>query len=79
MDPKPIWQSKTFWFNVIATGLDVLALTELGGILPKEAAAYITVLQGIGNILLRRISSGPVTLTGRAALEDLGYRGGRRP
>jgi len=57
----PIWQSKTVWFNIIATTLEILTLSSVVAVVDPEVLA---ILQGVGNILLRRISSRRVTWTG---------------
>lgn len=62
MAPKSIFASKTFWFNVIATTLDILAFTQAAPqFLPPTWAPYLSLAQGIGNILLRRLTASPVT------------------
>ena len=65
MKPKAIWQSKTFWFNLV-TGLTIfLALPELTAVLPDGSLPYV----GLGiaglNIILRYVTTGPVSLTGQ--------------
>lgn len=64
MAPKSILASRTLWFNVIGTVLDVLAFTQAAPeVIPKAWVPYISTAMGIGNIILRRLSSGPVTWT----------------
>ena len=67
---KPIYVSKTFWVNIIAGVLAILAIASpdwLSG-LGIGADAQTKVLSGIGsvtavlNIVLRFISNTPVTL-----------------
>lgn len=53
---KSILQSKVFWFNVLT-----LAAT-VSGYLPAEYAAPVA---AIVNIMLRFVTSQPVTLTGK--------------
>ena len=68
---KPIWKSKTVWFNILTMVLTIVAminsdfLTGLG--IPPES--QVTALKIVGtvvaviNIVLRFISTGAVTLT----------------
>lgn len=58
MQAKPIWQSKTFWLNVVAGGLEI---AQAVGDLKLVPPGTITVIAAIGNIILRRITSSPVT------------------
>lgn len=52
---KPIYQSKTFYFN-----LAMLAVTVAGALPPK----YGVPIASVGNILLRFLTDSPVTVTG---------------
>jgi hypothetical protein len=63
MDTKAWYASKTVWFNVIATVLDILSLTQFGDVIPHAWAPYIALAQGAGNIVLRRLSSGAIAFT----------------
>ncbi len=50
---KNWYQSKTVWFNVVMTIIDILALAadlKIGG---SAAVVYLGFAQGIGNIILR--------------------------
>ncbi len=67
MDAKPWYQSKTIWFNILTTGLAILSLTEFGAIVPASWAKYIAFIMAAGNVLLRFISDGPVTISAAAA------------
>jgi len=54
MNPsKPIWQSKVFWANILGTAL------MMSGYLPPT---YGVPAMGILNILLRAITTQPVTI-----------------
>jgi len=57
----PIWQSKTVWFNILATALEILTLSSVVAVVDPEV---IALAQGVGNVILRRISSRRVTWTG---------------
>ncbi len=58
---KPIWQSKTFWLNVIGVVVIILQ-TVLGADLPISPEIQATIL-GILNILNRFQTQDRVTLT----------------
>ncbi len=47
---KKWWESKTIWFNVVMTIVDIAALSSVVTFISPEVAALI---QGIGNIILR--------------------------
>ena len=50
---KNWYESKTLWFNVVMTALDVAALAgdmQFGG---ESAMAYFAFIHGAGNIILR--------------------------
>lgn len=57
---KSIWQSKTFWTNVIVAGSALIAVPELQAVLPDNAMQYLVVAQSVANIGLRIISTQPV-------------------
>jgi hypothetical protein len=64
VDPKPFWESRTVWLNVIGVLLLVLASPEIVNILPGEARPYIAAALAVLNILNRTISAtSPLTLT----------------
>ena len=62
---KPFWQSKTMWIN----GLTVLAMilafvvdTQMAGGLPFELdSAWLVLILGIVNILLRFVTNQPIS------------------
>jgi hypothetical protein len=60
---KPIWQSKTFWLNVLMIGAAILAITDptLIPIDPK----WLVWMTGVLNILVRFLTNEPVSLTGK--------------
>lgn len=59
---KPIWQSKTFWLNVLTIILAIISLIDpvLFNIDPK----WLLLITGILNILIRFLTEGPVSLLG---------------
>lgn len=56
-DVKSIFQSKTFWVNVLTAGAGVL------GYLPNNK--YTIPVIGVVNVLLRYITNQPVNITGQ--------------
>lgn len=60
--PKPLWHSKTFWFNFV--GLLLKALTLFGGVEGVEVASDVLLAAGIGesavNIGLRTVTREPI-------------------
>ena len=53
MESKPIWESRTFWFNV------AMATVTFAGYLPPK---YAVPVGAAGNIVLRVLTTAPVTL-----------------
>lgn len=74
---KPIWASKTFWFNLVTMVLAALgtlqtAVAALPFVTPKVAASVATacvVVNAVGNIILRLVSTQPVSVTGNSTAE----------
>jgi len=56
---KPIWKSKTIWFNLITLALGVLEI--LNGVYMVDAQQLLLV-NGVGNLLLRYVTDTAVTL-----------------
>jgi len=54
---KPFWRSKTFWFNVLGVGM------HYTGAVPASVAPYVVPLLGTMNIILRGVTTQPVTIT----------------
>lgn len=50
METKKWWESKTIWFNVIMTILDIAALQSVSAWLDIQTLALI---QTVGNVILR--------------------------
>lgn len=67
MDTKPWWRSKTILYNIgtiILAILGFLMVTEAAGGLPFHLdARWLVLISGIVNILLRFVSSVPVTVS----------------
>lgn len=72
--PKPFWQSKTFWLNVVTIVLAILTITEPGliGIDPKMLL-WIT---GVLNIVVRFLTDQPIAWTGAQATPNHQANGG---
>ena len=64
VDPKPFWQSTTFWINLVGLLLLALATPEIVAILPPESRPYIAAAVAVLNVVNRSMSStSPLTLT----------------
>lgn len=61
MPPKAIWESKTFWLNVLGAGVQLLN----SGVLDAVDPAYLMLAQAGLNVALRLVTDSPATLTGR--------------
>lgn len=65
-DTKSIFASKTFWINIISTGIGILGVfidSEWVKENPKIVSGLFTAV-GILNVFLRSITTKPVTLPG---------------
>lgn len=58
---KPIWQSKTFWANLIAATVAVAEETNMIDLLPAEYQTLFTIALAVANIALRMVTVEPVT------------------
>lgn len=62
---KPFWQSKTMWINgltVVAMILAFVVDTQMAGGLPFELdSAWLVLILGIVNILLRFVTNQPIS------------------
>lgn len=63
MNAKPWWQSKTMWIN----GLTAAATMggEVSGLLPPSVNIYLIPALAVLNILLRAVTTQPVTMAAR--------------
>lgn len=68
MMTKPIWTSKTFWFNIILklSGLLGLFVPQIQTFLAAHPSTILILVGVIGNVL-RFVTSGKVVLTDDAA------------
>lgn len=57
---KPWWKSKTIWANVISAAVAVLLLVSQSPSF-AEYGEYLALAQGILNIVLRLVTTQPVT------------------
>lgn len=61
MESKPIYKSKTIWFNIIIPVVAWAAYKVTGGDMPPDVAASVLgVVQTVGNIILRLITKQPL-------------------
>lgn len=65
MESKPIWQSWTFWFNLVSGVILFLQMPEVQAmnIIPQ---GWMAAIVAIGNVVLRLKTSTAVTLTKKA-------------
>ena len=57
---KPIWQSRTFWINVLGGAGTILA--ALNDVLPPEATPYVAAAFAVVNVGMRLLTNQPVSL-----------------
>lgn len=69
---KSLWASKTFWFNALSAGLEVAQILLDFRVLDSQ-----TVLMGmaIGNVILRKLTKQPVSVSGEQAMLVEGVEG----
>ena len=58
---KSIWTSKTFWFNILTGGLALV--DQLSPMLPENLRGAIPTIVMVGNILLRFVTTQPVSIS----------------
>lgn len=56
---KPVWKSKTMWFNAITLALGVLEV--INGVYLVDSQ-HLLLINGIGNLLLRYVTDTAVVL-----------------
>lgn len=56
---KPIWKSKTMWFNIITLALGVLEV--INGVYLVDSQQLL-LINGVGNLLLRYVTDTAVVL-----------------
>jgi hypothetical protein len=65
---KPIWQSKTFWFNIV---MAVVTMSDhasaFGAVMPAEVGEALPYVVMVGNLILRVLTVGPVEVLAKAA------------
>ena len=61
MESKKIWQSKTFWFNLVSGLVGVVGVLQGNELIndPKVQAAFASVVS-VGNIVLRLLTDKPI-------------------
>lgn len=65
MDAKPWYESKTIWLNALAIVVAVgYYLLDQPGVVPAQYLVYATAVIGALNLVLRMLSSQPLTLRG---------------
>lgn len=61
---KPLWQSKTFWANLVALAATILGVFSFE-ISAETQTAIVGGVMAVVNILMRLVSKEPVSLTGK--------------
>ena len=61
-DKKPWYRSRTVWFNIATGALTLLAMPEVMAILPPEWAKWFALGNALGNMYMRSITAGGVSL-----------------
>lgn len=63
MNAKTLWESKTFWFNILGLLATVAAAFGLDlGLSDEVKAQIVGGVMAVGNIVLRLVTSKPVKL-----------------
>lgn len=65
MQPKLIWQSKTFWLNALTAAAGILVVVVGSDVVKDhpQLVGYLAIAQGVINVFLRMITSEPVKLS----------------
>lgn len=59
---KTLWLSKTFWVQNLTILIGILEASEVVSLVPAEYQGHFLVMIGVMNIILRVLTSMPVTL-----------------
>lgn len=60
MTPKPLWKSRTFWFNVIMASIEIGQLLAQNQVIDPK---WMLIATGVGNIIIRLFfTDSPATL-----------------
>lgn len=62
MEGKPIYKSKTFWFNLLAFIAAIAGAFGYSGQVPEEWKVFIPAIVALINIVLRTVTKEPVRL-----------------
>jgi len=62
--PKPWYLSKTIQFNLITSMIGIVDLVMKSGLITESRMPYFILGIGIGNIILRSITTKPLTFRG---------------
>jgi len=65
LEAKPIWYSKTFWFNVITLIVMIAGVLADPATYGPEIAKWAAFILPVGNVILRWMTSEPVTFKRR--------------
>lgn len=64
METKTIWQSKTFWFNIVSLILAIAAVVQTNPLFTDKQTVLevLGIVTTVGNVILRFITNTGVTL-----------------
>lgn len=62
-EKKPWYKSRTYWFNIFAGFIALLAMPEFAAVLPEEWLKWIALSNVVGNMLVRNITAGGISAT----------------
>ena len=60
---KSWYRSRTYWLNIISGGLALLAMPEVAAVLPPDWLKWIALANVLGNLAVRKITAGGISLT----------------
>lgn len=61
-EKKPWYRSRTWWFNAVTGGIAFVMLPEVTAILPPEWIKWIAFVNVAGNMVMRSITAGGLSL-----------------